>query len=108
MTHFDLYDPSDLLQPHRVTRPDHVDGLVGSIEELGWDGPPLIGYRLTAHPNPLLGHPTIQLLSGTHRLAALTHLNLPVPVRVYPQPMVEAVWGTEAWPHLMDGSLEVG
>lgn len=103
MIKVELLDPVHLVAPHRVTRPEHVEGLISSIEERGWDGPPLIGYWLQRPPDDLRGG--IQLLSGTHRRAAAVHLGISVPVVVYPRAVVEAVWGTDRWSELMAGEL---
>ena len=79
--------------PHRVTHPERVDLLSLSLSVSGWRGPSLVGY-------PLDGR--VQLLSGTHRLAAARHLGwLGVPVRILTREAVERAWGTDAWRDVM-------
>jgi hypothetical protein len=61
----------------------------------GWDGPALVGYRTFE-----VGR--IQLLSGTHRLAAaIATQQRTVPVVVWPFTELFHIWGTDRWAEVM-------
>ena len=83
--------------PHRVTHDEKAHKLSVSMARYGGNGPCLVGYR-TAEDR-------VQLLSGSHRYAAATSLRrATVPVQVYPEWFVQALWGTEDWTWLMTPS----
>ena len=85
-----LLDP-----PHSIARPNQVIDLANEFVENGWDKtkPKLIAYPFKNR---------LQLLSGTHRLAAskLAGLDL-IPVIIVSYDIVDKVWGTEKWKELM-------
>lgn len=94
-----LCNPSELLPPHRVTRSEDVDSLAMSMLQLGWDGPPLIGYYV--------GDGAIQLISGTHRREAAIIAGLRVPVIAYDFKKIQDLWGTDEWLGLMNPGIRV-
>lgn len=85
-----LFDP-----PHSIARPNQVVDLANEFIKNGWDKnkPRLLAYPFKNR---------LQLLSGTHRLAAskLAGLNL-IPVVIVSYDTVNKVWGTEKWKELM-------
>ena len=88
------FTPGAVTPPHKVTRPEQVDFLAAAIEEYGWQGPPLVGYRVDGG---------VQLLSGTHRHAACRRLGFAMPVVLREFEDVKAAWGDlEKWKQLMD------
>lgn len=89
-------DPWSVMLPHKATRPEQVHGLAASIECDGWNGPPLIGYKLGDE---------IQLLSGTHRTVAARMIGFDIPVVLYPYEIIEKVWGTQCWDCLMNRKI---
>lgn len=95
-----MIEPTSLIPPHRITHEDRLIDLQASLRARGWLGLPLIGYRLAD------GSGGLQLLSGTHRRMAAVNLGLrSVPVVVYPEWVVRAVWGSDRWSLLMNGAL---
>lgn len=82
--------PIQCLPPHGVTDPEKMYALANSFATRGWEGEPLIGYRIEDG--------RIQLLSGSHRWAAARLMRKRViPVRVYPEWYVQALWDTPQW-----------
>lgn len=91
-----LVDPVSCIPPHKVTKWEHVDELCASMEEYGWQGPPLIGYYWQGH---------LQLLSGTHRGQAAALAKIKIPVKVYDFWDVQMIWGKlEEWKALMNAT----
>lgn len=88
------FDPSTLVPPHRVTRPDQVIDLANLFNESGWDHscPTLRGY---------MDGQMIQLLSGTHRRSAAIMAKIKVPVVVWDKAYIESAWGTYEWDRVM-------
>lgn len=79
--------------PHRVTHEIKLEAIKKSLETIGWDGPPLIGY---------LESDRIVLLSGSHRWAAAKALGFSLPVEVFARSTVEAAWGhPDRWRKIM-------
>lgn len=96
-----LLDPAALLPPHRVTRPEQVEELAADMQNRGWRGADLIGYRLHGQHGP------VQLLSGTHRQAAAKSIGMHIPVVIYNRATVERAYGDlERWHALMSGELD--
>lgn len=92
------FTPNALTPPHKVTRPEQVDLLAMDIETHGWQGPPLVGYRLDGG---------VQLLSGTHRHAACKRLQFAIPVVLREFEAVKTAWGdVERWKRLMEPTNE--
>lgn len=73
-----------LVSPHRITYPERVEELIIAMKQDGWQGPPLIGYKL---------EDKVQLLSGTHRYAAAIRAEIMIPVLLWPFEQVWNAWG---------------
>lgn len=95
-----LLHPDDCDPPHKLdlNLGSHDDIKVKWLEmmfkESGFskDHSALVGY-------PLNGR--IQLLSGTHRHEAAKRAGILLPVTLFLQSKVQAVWGTEGWKDLI-------
>lgn len=88
------YNPSRLLPPHRVTRPEQVRELAESMINWGWRGQALVGYPWGNQ---------IQLLTGTHRRAAAEVCHLFCPVVIVSKAQVGDAWGDLAkWTRLLN------
>lgn len=91
------YPSKDLLAPHKITDYKKVDALVESIREQGWIGDALVGYPWENK---------LQLVTGTHRLAACVILDRLVPVHVYKRSRVWNAFGdVSRWQALIRGEL---
>lgn len=88
--------PSACAPPHRVARPEQVEGLAREFRARGWDpgAPTLVGYELDG---------AVQLLSGSHRWAAAELAGLAlIPVVVRGLRRVQVSWGDLiAWAEVM-------
>jgi hypothetical protein len=82
-------DPCECDPPHRVTHPEKLVDLLTDMDDHGWRGAALVGYRQADG--------RVQLMSGSHRHAATAFLRIRVPVEVYPEDCVRTVWGTDDW-----------
>lgn len=93
-------DPSDCNPPHGLDLSPgsrdtlKVEDLESQFCESGFDKTKsaLVGY-------PLEGK--IQLLSGTHRHEAAVRAGIKLPVTLFLRSYVEAYWGTEMWPTML-------
>ena len=99
-TPYTVYYPHyDLIAPHMITDYRRVNALVDNIRQNNWIGDCLIGY-------PWVNK--IQLINGTHRLAACVILDRLVPVQVYKRSKVwEAFGDVDKWKLLLKGELPV-
>jgi hypothetical protein len=84
--------PNQCIPPHKVTHEEKLEKLIHSIQNNGWDGPSLLGYVLDDK---------IQLISGSHRWAAMDFLDFLIPVDLKDFSYVHCVYGTKEWEDLM-------
>ena len=85
--------PCKCIPPHRITHWDKFTDLKNNLSN-GWDSacPVLIGY---------LFENKIQLISGSHRWAAMLELNKEIPVFVMDYEVVLSIHGTDTWVNMM-------
>ena len=100
---------ADCDPPHRISHPEKVDELAEQFLRGHWGVgfPALVGYRWATLDNfseRRFYSTRVQLLSGTHRLAAAYCAGLQmIPVVIYPVEYVENCWGNlDAWRELMN------
>jgi hypothetical protein len=92
-------EPERLVPPHAVTKPKKVKQLVEDITAFGWWGEPLLAYWTWDRRER---RDVLQLLSGSHRWAAMLWLGMRVPVVTVPEQEVVDAWGdVEKWSALM-------
>jgi len=89
MKKFLWINPKVCNPPHRITHWDKFNDLKQSLST-GWksNSPVLLGYKFNNK---------IQLISGSHRWAAMMELEKKIPVLIMDYEQVYELFGTEDW-----------
>ena len=66
-----------VITPHEAWNKEKLAALIKSMREDGWQGLPLIGYRLSDNP-----YDPIWLLNGSHRVVAAQETGISIPVHI--------------------------